>query len=198
MSLPGFCNHAKDRAHRADVRTSHRNSASGDPKRRNHEGFLAVVSSKGIPEPYRLEPYRPKSFESACARRQQRPTRTRPNAHLSPSEARLELEAPTGFTRPRLPSDRPHERLRPLERPRALSTAWDPDWSASPCWVSQTPPPRRRDRRARFFHRRGFRHHDGQTKPSVCGGSTSEAVWRWAWVGVARSAPISFYDLVVR
>jgi hypothetical protein len=28
MSLPGFCNHAKGRAHRANVRTSHRTAAS--------------------------------------------------------------------------------------------------------------------------------------------------------------------------
>jgi len=92
MSLPGFCNHAKDRAHQTDVRTSPRNSVSGGSESRSPTGHRSVVSDKGIPATNWYEPCRPKSPESACARRQQRPTRIRSNAPLSPSEARSELE----------------------------------------------------------------------------------------------------------
>lgn len=95
MSLPGFCNHANDRTHQADVRTSPRDSVSGGSEARSPTGHRAVVSSKRVPATDWCGPYRPKSPESACARRQQRPTWIRPNAPLSPSEARLELEAPS-------------------------------------------------------------------------------------------------------
>jgi len=39
MSLPGFCNHTKDRAHRANVRTSHRSSVSGVRSSEASKGF---------------------------------------------------------------------------------------------------------------------------------------------------------------
>jgi hypothetical protein len=87
MSLPGFCNHAKDRAHRADVRTSPRNSVSGGSEPRSPTGHRSAVSGKGVPATDWYGPCRPKSPESACARRQQRPTRIHSNAPMSPSES---------------------------------------------------------------------------------------------------------------
>jgi len=95
MSLPGFCNHAKDRAHQTDVRTSPRNSVSGGSESRSPTGHRSVVSDKDIPATNRYGPCRPKSPKSACARRQQRPTWIRSNAPLSPSKARSELETPS-------------------------------------------------------------------------------------------------------
>jgi hypothetical protein len=94
MSLPGFCNHAKGRAHRTDVRTSPRAPVSEVSWLRSLERLWAVVSGKSIPA-FECGPCRPKSSESACARRQQRPTRIRSNTLMSPSNARSELEAPS-------------------------------------------------------------------------------------------------------
>jgi hypothetical protein len=81
-TLDDFCNHTEGRAHRADVRTSREApflaprspSAPKDPGNRERQDDSGTRKRRSC---------RPKSSESACARRQQRPTRTASSAPLS-------------------------------------------------------------------------------------------------------------------
>jgi hypothetical protein len=92
-SLGDFCNHTKGRAHRANVRTSREAPFLGPriprvPKASESRERWSESSTR------KRRPHRPKSSKSACARRQQRPTRAPSSAPGSSSGFLSELESP--------------------------------------------------------------------------------------------------------
>jgi hypothetical protein len=98
--LPDFCNHTEGRAHWTDVRTSSKAPFLALPRPSSPKGS-GIVERRGESSAQERRPGRPKSSESACARRQQRPTRAPPSTPLSLSDHPLELELPQKSRQPR-------------------------------------------------------------------------------------------------
>jgi hypothetical protein len=89
--LPDFCNHTEGRAHWTDVRTSSKAPFLALPRPSSPKGS-GIVERRGESSAQERRPGRPKSSESACARRQQRPTRAPSSAPVSSFGLLLRLE----------------------------------------------------------------------------------------------------------